>query len=151
MARRYPDGNGFFLRTPPPSLSGSAPLREMSLDSPRQLRDIRVVMRDLFAAHCPPGARRYGKADEVVLAVNELLINALQHGRAPIVFQAHRAESALICDVADHQTIAHPLVRPRRPDDISGRGLLLVSSLACAAGWYQRASMKHVWAQFSLD
>ena len=73
-----------------------------------------------------------GRAQDLVLAVNEAATNSLLHsgGRAGIV-RMWRDDGSLVCEVADGGRIADPLVGRRRPheDDRDGRGLWLVNQL----------------------
>lgn len=94
----------------------------------------------------------------VALVVAELAANAVQHGRAP----GHDFSLRLACDersslirieVADASAAKHPpaTAPTAHPDGESGRGLLLVDTLALRWGWTPRAPLgKTVWAELPL-
>lgn len=74
-----------------------------------------------------------GLADDVVmtaaLLASELITNALRHGTGTITVLVTRARAAVRIDVVDESPVDP---RPRRAalDDESGRGLLIVETLA---------------------
>ncbi|GAA0612190.1 ATP-binding protein [Streptomyces crystallinus] len=68
-------------------------------------------------------------AEDIVLAVSELVTNAVQHGHGEGTLTVRYDAGALHIEVADHNR-APATVRMAREDDVSGRGLLLVDALA---------------------
>lgn len=70
-------------------------------------------------------------ADDIVLAVSELVTNAVQHcGDVPgVELRLHCGNGELCVEVADG-SCARPRLRVAAPDEVSGRGLLLVAALA---------------------
>jgi anti-sigma regulatory factor (Ser/Thr protein kinase) len=78
-------------------------------------------------------------ADDVVLAVSELVANAVTHGRPPVELRMKTVDRgdqvAVTCEVADSGA-AVPVFTRRQAglDAVSARGLQIVTSLAISAG-----------------
>lgn len=100
--------------------------------------------------------RAWGAADrdrtaleDVLLAVSELVGNAVRHGWGDLALDlaAHRDEVAI--EVRDGAR-AEAVPRTAGPEEEGGRGLALVATLA--TGWGQRRTDtgKAVWATFAL-
>ncbi|WP_392674436.1 SpoIIE family protein phosphatase [Streptomyces sp. LN785] len=92
------------------------------------------------------------RADEVELAADELITNALMHtdGGAIVTIRVLTGpERRLRVDVEDRSSA---LPRPRDAGDsgVSGRGLMLVDRLADAWGVESRGSGKCVWCEFVI-
>ncbi|WP_406349356.1 ATP-binding protein [Streptomyces sp. NBC_00144] len=68
-------------------------------------------------------------AGDVVLAVSELVTNAVQHGHGGIGLRVECTADELRVDVTD-ENHAPAVLRAAGDDDVSGRGLLLVAMLA---------------------
>jgi anti-sigma regulatory factor (Ser/Thr protein kinase) len=75
-------------------------------------------------------------AETAVLIISELVANAVTHGGGDLVSCGLQLTDGLLrIEVTDHGTGQdRPVIRRPAPDDLSGRGLLLVSTLACAWG-----------------
>ncbi|GFH36782.1 ATP-binding SpoIIE family protein phosphatase [Streptomyces pacificus] len=71
-------------------------------------------------------------ADDAGLLVSEVVTNAVRHGQGPVRLQVRRNSTELTVEVSDHSHLP-PRIRPAGADDESGRGLILVESLA--GGW----------------
>ena len=69
---------------------------------------------------------------DIVLAVNELVANSIEHGAGSGSFSMWRDDRALICNVYDAGRLHDPLAGRRRPDphEIGGRGLWLANQLS---------------------
>ncbi|HEY2719136.1 MAG TPA: ATP-binding protein, partial [Solirubrobacteraceae bacterium] len=69
--------------------------------------------------------------EDLVLAVNELATNSVQHGGGGGMLRVWQELGALVCDVRDRGFIEDPLAGRRRPpiDQYGGRGLWLVNRL----------------------
>jgi anti-sigma regulatory factor (Ser/Thr protein kinase) len=102
-----------------------------------QLHEVRAaVERAALAADYQPD-----RAEDVVLAVNEVATNAVEHG-------GHEAElylwtdDALICEVHDHGELSDPLpgLQPPHPADPKGRGVWIARQLC---------DTLHIWADGS--
>jgi anti-sigma regulatory factor (Ser/Thr protein kinase) len=81
------------------------------------------------------GARRAGlaetRADDLELAVGELLSNSVLHGGGSGTLGMWTQDGHLVCEVTDRGRLTDPLAgrRPVRPEGERGRGLLLVNLL----------------------
>ncbi|KOG45563.1 hypothetical protein ADK75_31180 [Streptomyces virginiae] len=94
----------------------------------------------------------WGKDDEQLretacLLASELLSNAVRHGSGPVRLRMRQAGRELGVEVCDASPVL-PQARFAAPDAESGRGLLLVDSLASSWGTLPTADGKAVW--FSL-
>jgi anti-sigma regulatory factor (Ser/Thr protein kinase) len=71
------------------------------------------------------------RAEDLVLAVNELATNSIRHGGGRGVVRAWREPDAFVCEVRDEGRIDDPLAGRATPDDVrkSARGLWLVNQL----------------------
>ncbi|MFJ9076470.1 PAS domain S-box protein [Streptomyces sp. NPDC102278] len=85
--------------------------------------------------------------DTACLLASELLSNAVNHGCGPVRLKLRQAGRELSVEVCDGSPVL-PQARFASPDAESGRGLLLVDSLAEAWGTLPTAEGKAVW--FSL-
>jgi anti-sigma regulatory factor (Ser/Thr protein kinase) len=118
-------------RRPPDPCGGSLP------DPPAAREELAFTGRGLDAvrnlvARCGAHA---GLADtsreELVLAVNELATNSVQHGGGGGALRVWREPGALVCDVRDRGFLRDPSVGRLPPpvDQHGGRGLWLVNRL----------------------
>ncbi|MFC4852622.1 ATP-binding protein [Actinophytocola glycyrrhizae] len=108
------------------------------------IRHVRRLVRDLLGDH--PGVL----LDDAVLVTDELVSNAIQHGRGPrscrlTLIRDGRGLRAEVTDSGPGEP------RPRTPDDTGGRGLLLVARLANAWGVHWFGDHKTVWAELVPD
>lgn len=87
-----------------------------------------AVRRTLTAWHLPCFV------DNAVLAVSELVTNAVKHGLPPVGLRMSRRSSQLRVDVSDSRPDAVP--SSRRPVDTkeSGRGLAVISAVSDHSG-----------------
>ncbi|SHM51454.1 SpoIIE family protein phosphatase [Cryptosporangium aurantiacum] len=87
--------------------------------------------------------------DDIVLAVSELVANALLYGGAAEQLRLRRSANRIVIEVFDREP-AMPRPRIADADAESGRGLFLVRRVA--ARWGARAvpGGKAVWAEFDL-
>lgn len=87
-------------------------------------------------------------ADIAILLTSELVTNAIQHGRGPVVMQAAVEAGRLRVEVTDADvTLIH--AQPATLDSDHGRGLYLVDALADTWGADHATTGKRVW--FELD
>lgn len=85
--------------------------------------------------------------DDVVLAVNELFINAVAHARTPLQVSLRRLPDTLVAEVTDHVVVMPKRVHAA-PYDEGHRGLNIVSTLAVRWGTRLSREGKVVWAEF---
>jgi anti-sigma regulatory factor (Ser/Thr protein kinase) len=105
----------------PPSRAKELPFRG------EDLTPLRTSVRG-WAAGSPVDAER---AEQLVLAVNELATNSVRHGGGGGVLLMWKEGETLICEVRDSGRIEEPLIGRSRPspDRPSGRGLWLVNQV----------------------
>ena len=126
-----------------------------------QVGDLELHVRG-SAERAPGVARQFvgewfesrGNADVYTaqLIVSELVTNALQHGKGPVVVRVMRDESdeLPVVEVEDGGN-GLPIVQPESATAIDGRGLLLVSALAKEWGIRQLpGGGKVTWAKCAL-
>ena len=89
--------------------------------------------------------RGWANADDAMLVLSELVTNAMVHARAGCTIEMQHHDDLLRLDVRDPSP-APPTIGSPRPDDIGGRGLLLVAATAKAWGWEPIDGGKRVWA-----
>lgn len=90
-------------------------------------------------------------ADAVVLAVSELVTNAVRYGLPPVRLVLSRQAHGLRVEVHDHADGAPPTTGAAGEVDESGRGMGIVRAVASAAGVEQTADGgKAVYAVFDL-
>ncbi|MFI9154411.1 SpoIIE family protein phosphatase [Streptomyces sp. NPDC053367] len=88
-------------------------------------------------------------ADSAELLVSELVTNAVRHSRnRPVELRLVRGDT-LLCEVDDddHEL---PTLRSAGPDDETGRGLRVVSTLAREWGTSRTSAGKTVWFELTL-
>jgi anti-sigma regulatory factor (Ser/Thr protein kinase) len=91
------------------------------------LREVRhLVAREARRAQLSERRR-----EDLVLAIDELATNSVTHGGGRGTLKVWREEGAIACEVRDRGHIADPLVgqRPPAPEQLTGRGLWVVSQL----------------------
>ena len=88
-------------------------------------------MRALVQAEAARYGLREDRADDLVLAVNEIVTNSVRHGGGRCVLTMWFDRGAAMCDVRDRGYIRDPLVGrlAPSPDVASGRGLWLANHL----------------------
>jgi len=97
---------------------------------------------------CPPGLAALGETDRLAQAVDNLLANAVRHGRPPVAVTARRVEDRIEVAVRDAGPGVEPSVRDRLFQRFAtggtrggtGLGLFIVRELARAYGgdaWYE--------------
>ncbi|MBY8883466.1 ATP-binding protein [Streptomyces sp. PTM05] len=109
--------------------------------------DARDLVRELLD-HGLDGRRTARPDGDVVLAVSELVTNALRHCAGPARMRVVTREDGLLVEV--HDDSQHP-ARPRdaRNDGTGGYGLHIVEVLADRWGNRRTPRGKAVWALFS--
>jgi anti-sigma regulatory factor (Ser/Thr protein kinase) len=104
----------------------TTPLMEMSFEA-ASLHAVRTFVSDAAVRARLPGDR----ADDLVLAVDELATNSVRHGGGSGRVRVWQDGDALLCEVRDHGHIEDPLagrVTPA-PEQVGGYGLWLVNQL----------------------
>ncbi len=84
--------------------------------------------------------------EDVVLALSELSTNVERHAGGWLTVDLIRTQDVLVVAVTDPHVQRLPRVRDVGPDELTGRGLLVVASVATCWGVVVRPSSKTVWA-----
>ncbi|MGH3345008.1 MAG: ATP-binding SpoIIE family protein phosphatase [Carbonactinosporaceae bacterium] len=88
-------------------------------------------------------------AERTVLAVSELVTNALTHGEPPVGLRLRRTRRRLIVEVRDRDEHL-PRRRFAGLTDETGRGIMIVSTVASSWGSRKTEHGKAVWCEFPL-
>ncbi|MCU1693614.1 MAG: ATP-binding region ATPase domain protein [Frankiales bacterium] len=110
---------------------------------PRAAADARRVLREAL-----DGTALEDRCHDAQLAISELVTNAVLHAHEPICLRVLVDDSRARFEVVDGSALA-PSFTMLDPTAVTGRGLLLVVSLADRWGVEPRADGKAVW--FELD
>ncbi|MFJ4004530.1 ATP-binding protein [Streptomyces sp. NPDC090023] len=106
-----------------------------------------------FVRAALPAAQIRERIDDITLCVSELATNAVRHGSPAghlFLVRVSVNESLLRIEVHDAGE-SRPVLRAPADDDLSGRGLVLVDSLADDWGTGPRDGLgKVVWIEFKL-
>ncbi|MGW3957329.1 ATP-binding protein [Streptomyces sp. NPDC004752] len=86
-------------------------------------------------------------ADNIVLVVSELVSNAVEHGTGDVVLRVLYPDNEIRIEVTDGNP-APARMRSASDDDVSGRGLLLVTVLA--RKWGVTNDGRTTWATFRV-
>jgi anti-sigma regulatory factor (Ser/Thr protein kinase) len=94
-----------------------------------------AMARHWVCEHCPeqhlPAARRW----IAELLTSELVVNALAHGRGPVVLSLTHDEEGILVGISDSDE-RMPTLRAQSPGATEGRGIALVDALATTWGVY---------------
>jgi anti-sigma regulatory factor (Ser/Thr protein kinase) len=126
--------------THPPGSAFSAVRQRIPRD-PSVLAGVRGTMRETLH-----GWGLKAEAEDVVLILDELLVNALIHGAGEITFLLafNQATGGLRGEVTDEDPRSPVQLEPG-VDRQDGRGMLLVKHLAQTWGWQATEEGKVVW------
>jgi two-component sensor histidine kinase len=115
--------------------------RRWTVVSPAQLAGLRAQLRSLAGLWALPE----DCTDRLLLIVNELVSNAIDHARTTCAITVRRTRSLVRVLVADDSPLP-PRIPPQDVNAARGRGLQLVKALASRWGWTARQRGKTVWA-----
>ncbi|MFI9187511.1 PAS domain S-box protein [Streptomyces goshikiensis] len=124
-----------------------APVTSRSIVLPAEPRSVAEGRRFLRATLVVWGSADDQLCDTVCLLASELPSNAVSHSHGPVRLRMRQVERELSVEVCDGSPVL-PQARFASHDAESGRGLLLVDSLAEAWGTLPTSEGKAVW--FSL-
>jgi two-component sensor histidine kinase len=88
-----------------------------------------------------------GAVERLLLVFEELVSNALRHGRAPVVVEVTTFDHCWLLDVSDAAVDRPPTPAVGRDAAYGGLGLYLVADLCGSHGWTVADDRKHVWAR----
>ena len=93
-------------------------------------RDYAAVRADV-RAHAASAGLSLERTDDLVLAVHEVAVNAVEHGRGNSELRIWEQDKALVCEVRGPGRIADPMVgrRPPSSEQPRGRGLWMANQL----------------------
>jgi two-component sensor histidine kinase len=140
-------------RQPPPDLGPRA--TGLGRWSPADVAELTVDRLELGAALHDGG--RPARADEeavqrLILAFEELVSNALRHGRPPVTVSVTAADRSWLLQVSDAAGDRPPAAAVGRDPGQGGLGLDLVAELSVAHGWHvDTDGGKTVWARITFD
>jgi serine/threonine-protein kinase RsbW len=122
---------------PAPVVVDAMPAPVLLASEPFTAEELTVVRHRL--GRCVTAAGLTGGAGEdFVLAIYELMTNAVRHAGGRGVARLLRVEDALTCEVVDHGGGQQPHVGVPRPDVPGGRGLWLAQQLTDSLMLMQR-------------
>jgi anti-sigma regulatory factor (Ser/Thr protein kinase) len=118
--------------------------------SPQHLRDLSRVRQEFLtwitAAADASVRLRENRIEESVLALDELMSNALRHGRAPVDVQVCASDGGVLLQVADRAAGNPPRPTSTRDPSDGGMGLGMIADFALDCGWFASEDQKVVWA-----
>ncbi|WP_134661610.1 MULTISPECIES: sensor histidine kinase [unclassified Amycolatopsis] len=111
------------------------------------LVDLRAVTAETARRHGLPEDR----VEDAVMAVSELAVNSVEHGSGAAMVRLGFADGELVCQVRDEGWLADPMAGrvPAAPDQVRGRGLLLVNHLADLVRMHSDPAGSTVEARFA--
>jgi anti-sigma regulatory factor (Ser/Thr protein kinase) len=121
--------------------------------APRSAADLTAARRQLAAA-LGAAAERSGpdedSAERLLLAFEELVSNALRHGRVPVAVAVTSFDGCWLLEVSDAAVDRPPSPAEGRDAARGGLGLHLVARICGAVGWQADGPRKIVWARIDL-
>ena len=115
--------------------------RRWTVISPAQLGSLRAQLRSLARSWALPE----DCTDRLLVIVNELVSNAIDHARTTCEITVRHTRSLVRVLVTDDSPLP-PRIPPFDVNAARGRGLLMVKALASRWGWTARHRGKTVWA-----
>ncbi|HWU11224.1 MAG TPA: ATP-binding protein [Streptomyces sp.] len=97
-----------------------------------------------------PATADEGALERLLLVHEELVSNALRHGRPPICVELSTYSTYWLVNVSDAATDRPPSPALDRDPAHGGLGLHMVAHLCGARGWTVIDNRKHVWAQIDV-
>jgi signal transduction histidine kinase len=117
---------------------------------PDGLADLTASRRRLAAAlhdGARPPAIGEDAVERLLLAYEELVSNALRHGRRPVEVTVTGTDTSWLLEVSDAAAEQPPSPAIGRDPARGGLGLYLVAQLSDAHGWTTGGQRKTVWAR----
>ncbi|GAC1441098.1 MAG: ATP-binding protein [Mycobacteriales bacterium] len=102
------------------------------------------VARGIVASECTNARTGAECSNSAVLLTSELVTNALRHGRGSVSLRVNADTLHVRVEVYDAEP-RPPIVVVAGPDAESGRGVLILDSLAAAWGVEDKPDGKIVW------
>jgi anti-sigma regulatory factor (Ser/Thr protein kinase) len=105
-------------------------------------------MRRVTAAHMPLWGVPVALTDSILLAVSELVTNAVQHAKGDVGLRVRYIDTELRVEVTDGNPVPAELRRAPSIYDESGRGLFLVATVS--RNWGVSADGMTTWCTFRV-
>ena len=138
-----------WARAPRPAHPSHA--RTLGRWSPTRPADITAARQELCAAlhdGVRPSDATEAAVERLVLVFEELVSNAMRHGRPPIEVVATGTGDCWVLEVSDSADGLLPTPDPSRDPALGGLGLALVARVSAAHGWEPLGDgRKAVWAR----
>ena len=137
-------GVSVWARMPPPPTDGTSPWQEQTgglAELSALRRRLRTALDD---AVLPRGS---DDGERLLLVVEELLSNALRHGRAPVHLALSAPDLGWLVAVSDTAPDSPPMPALDRDPSDGGMGLSLVARICRVHGWEIDGDRKIVWAR----
>jgi anti-sigma regulatory factor (Ser/Thr protein kinase) len=117
-----------------------------------ELRAMRMQLRELLRSRGRPPGAADDDVDRLLLAVEELVSNALRHGGTPVRATVSTTPTGWLLEVSDAAGDSPPVPAVGRDAALGGLGLYLVAQLSGAHGWAAaEEGRKVVWARVDLE
>jgi len=137
-------GVSVWARMPPPHTDGTSPWEEQT----GGVAELSALRRRLRTALDDAGLPRGNDDGErLLLVVEELLSNALRHGRAPVHLALSAPDLGWLVAVSDTAPDSPPMPALDRDPSDGGMGLSLVARICRVHGWDIEGDRKIVWAR----
>ena len=111
---------------PPPPVS----IRQARVRGPELVHDLRLLRR-LVADHAADCGLEFARQRDLVLATDEIVVNAVRHGGGDAVLKLWRDGDRAVAEVSDQGLLDDAMAGRREPDHLreGGRGLWIVNQL----------------------
>jgi signal transduction histidine kinase len=141
--------------TQKPCPARPADLRVLGHWSPTRPVDVTVGRMELSAAlhdGSRPSAAAEGGVERLLLVFEELVSNAMRHGRSPIEVMLTATGHCWLLEVTDAAGDTPPTPDPQRDPARGGLGLSLIARISSDHGWEALGNgRKVVWAQLDYS
>jgi anti-sigma regulatory factor (Ser/Thr protein kinase) len=114
--------------------------------SPADLTIQRLRLADILRDGAGPSGTEMDAVERLQLAFEELVSNALRHGRAPVHATVTAFDSCWLLEVSDAAPELPPTPATGRNPAEGGLGLRLVARISGAHGWHTDGLRKTAWA-----
>ncbi|WP_234434332.1 ATP-binding protein [Streptomyces sp. NRRL F-5126] len=105
-------------------------------------------VRRITRAHLRMWSVPDSQAEDIVLAISELVTNSVQHGHGDIALRVRYSADDVHVEVSDSNPVPAEL-RVAGDDDVSGRGLFLIAALS--SGWGVSDNGTTTWCTFRMS
>jgi signal transduction histidine kinase len=131
---------------PVPDRDSAAPTMSAEPATLPDLSTLRRRLRAEVAGGLAPACADDDDLERLLLTFEELVSNALRHGRPPVQVAVTPTDVGWLLDVSDAASDRPPAPAVGRDPAQGGLGLHMVARLAAAYGWQVEGDRKRVWA-----